>query len=146
MTSVLTGSAIPLSALLWGHALKAAGPVPIVGVAVDCVGDDAIGQSLCYAVKEKIRSSQGFELDSGAKDRILGLHLVSADDTLAGLPQGSVSVVALTVTLDLPSGTNVYWWSTPMVLGAFRVSDTADSIAAKLDFFREGLVSSASSK
>jgi hypothetical protein len=101
--------------------VQAAGPVEIVDVTVDCMGDDGIGQSLCYAVKEKIRSSRGFELVSDIPPPprgftnikrlapFLGLHLVSADDTLPGLPQGAVSVVALTVTLNLPSGTNAYW-------------------------------------
>jgi len=48
--------------VLAGGIARAAGPIKVIRVWMDCSGQDIIGGRLCSAVKEKIRASRGFEL------------------------------------------------------------------------------------
>ena len=70
-----------------------------INVYVTCDGSDSVGGHLCFAVKEEIITSVGFQLvdDMTAKTGI-GVHLVSVDASPAMLRKGVTSAVSVTFT------------------------------------------------
>ena len=77
--SVLAISAAFLT--YWTSVAYSAGPLKLIKVAVTCSGDDLPGQRVCFDLKEKIRTSAGFELvsvkEAEQSSRGFGVNLVS---------------------------------------------------------------------
>jgi hypothetical protein len=68
-------------------------------VYVSCDGSDSVGGHLCFAVKEEIITSVGFQLVDGMTAKTgIGVHLVSVDASPATLPKGVTSAVSVTFT------------------------------------------------
>lgn len=111
--------------------VRAAGKEKVLRVYVSCSGDDAIGGRVCYAVKEKLRASRGFELTSTTQVGGFCVHLVSIDDTPPGY-QNLASAIAETITGNTAAG-QLYLTTSVVIVGASRVQEIADSIVANLD-------------
>jgi hypothetical protein len=73
--------------------------VPTINVYVSCDGSDSVGGHLCFAVKEEIITSVGFQLvDNMTAKTGIGVHLVSVDASPAMLRKGVTSAVSVTFT------------------------------------------------
>jgi hypothetical protein len=68
-------------------------------VYVSCDGSDIVDSHLCFAVKEEIITSAGFQLVDGMTTETgIGVHLVSVDSGPATLRKGLTSAVSVTFT------------------------------------------------
>ena len=73
--------------------------VRTINVYVTCDGSDSVGGHLCFAVKEQVITSVGFQLVDGMTAKTgIGVHLVSVDASPATLPKGVTSAVSVTFT------------------------------------------------
>lgn len=141
------GHAIALASVGWYLMLilsfcrstQAAGPVKVLKVFVQCSTDDSIGSRLCFAIKEKIRASRGFELIEDSTVGACGIHLVSVD---AG-DNGADSAVSETYTVVSPKVApfEVLLTSSVRIVGSERVDHVAEATMAELeeatDFLRK---------
>jgi hypothetical protein len=82
------------------HSVSArATEVRTINVYVTCDGSDSVGGHLCFAVKEQIITSVGFQLVDGMTAKTgIGVHLVSVDAGPTTLPKGVTSAVSVTFT------------------------------------------------
>ena len=73
--------------------------VRTINVYVTCDGSDSVGGHLCFAVKEQVITSVGFQLVDGMTAKTgIGVHLVSVDASPTTLPKGVTSAVSVTFT------------------------------------------------
>jgi hypothetical protein len=73
--------------------------VRTINVYVSCDGSDIVDSHLCFAVKEEIITSAGFQLVDGMTTETgIGVHLVSVDSGPATLRKGLTSAVSVTFT------------------------------------------------
>jgi hypothetical protein len=108
--------------------------VKIVKVQLDSNGKDILGERLCFALKEKIRASRGFELVDAkeAQQSPTGftVHIISLD-TSEG--KGYRSWAAIAFTLPLQNTTELYQDLEVVDFGSTHVDDTADDVMADID-------------
>jgi hypothetical protein len=104
-----------------------------LNVYVTCDGSDIVGAHLCFAVKEGIITSVGFQLvdDRTAKTGI-AVHLVSVDGSPAKLPKGVTSAVSVTYTffggpIEYYSGAQVF------LVGSKKVGDIASAVLSAIE-------------
>lgn len=120
---------------------EAAGGAP-VGVVVGCTCDDIVGARFCFALKEKIRASAGYDLVGEGSRLAAGMRIV-CQDIEKGESAGRTSAVSITFTLTNKTSEE-YLSSAVFVIGAHRVNDMAASALAVLDQlidpFRERLM------
>jgi hypothetical protein len=89
--------------------------VRTINVYVTCDGSDSVGGHLCFAVKEQVITSVGFQLVDGMTAKTgIGVHLVSVDASLTTLPKGVTSAVSVTFTffggpIEFYDGAQVFW-------------------------------------
>lgn len=117
---------------------RAAGPVNIIKVVVSCRGEDSIGQRLCFAVKEKIRGSHGFELveeaQAEASNQGFGVHLISEDPANPNSPlTGSTSAVAIVFTVPRKQQIDGFVTAGIIMCGAKNVDEAASGILARIE-------------
>jgi hypothetical protein len=107
--------------------------VPKINVYVTCDGSDSVGGHLCFAVKEEIITSVGFQLvdDMMAKTGI-GVHLVSVDASPAMLRKGVTSAVSVTFTffggpIEYYDGAQVF------LVGSQKITQIASAIFSTVE-------------
>ena len=107
--------------------------VPKINVYVTCDGSDSVGGHLCFAVKEEIITSVGFQLvdDMMAKTGI-GVHLVSVDASPALLRKGVTSAVSVTFTffggpIEYYDGAQVF------LVGSQKITEIAAAIFSAVE-------------
>jgi hypothetical protein len=107
--------------------------VPKINVYVTCDGSDSVGGHLCFAVKEEIITSVGFQLvdDMTAKTGI-GVHLVSVDASPAMLRKGLTSAVSVTFTffggpIEYYDGAQVF------LVGSQKITEIASVIFSAVE-------------
>ena len=89
---------IVVAAATYGVSTRAT-EVRTINVYVTCDGSDSVGGHLCFAVKEQIITSVGFQLVDGMTAKTgIGVHLVSVDAGPTTLPKGVTSAVSVTFT------------------------------------------------
>ena len=115
--------------------LDAAGATHPIKVNVQCDGEDTIGERLCFAIKEKIRASKGFELvdvrQAESSPLGFGVHLLSLD---AGEEKGNMSAISVVFTLPQPTPRLDYYLTLRIMLcGLSRIDDQASAILADID-------------
>jgi hypothetical protein len=138
MLSAVTGYklwmlAVSGTVLLSSSVVRAAGNRPM-GIVISCDCGDIVGSRFCFALKEKIRASAGFKLQSeDDKDRwTAGAHVLCIDpdrDSATGLR----SVVAMTITTTAPLTAAFYLTTIIYVIGRDRVDDMASSALSDID-------------
>jgi hypothetical protein len=103
-----------------------------VNVYVTCDGSDVVGAHLCFAVKEGIITSAGFQLvDERTARTGIAVHLVSLDASPARLPKGVTSVVSVTYTFF--GGPIEYYDSAQVFLvGSKKVADIASAVLSAI--------------
>jgi hypothetical protein len=109
----------------------AAGPIEILKIQVDCSGDDSIGSQVCYAVKEKIRASEGFELIDTAKP-IPGTFRLSLV-TIETDSSDTASAISEVITGRDKDGDELYLEQYVSICGADRVDYIANGIIADIE-------------
>jgi hypothetical protein len=104
-----------------------------INVYVSCDGSDSVGGHLCFAVKEEIITSVGFQLvdDMTAKTGI-GVHLVSVDASPAMLRKGVTSAVSVTFTffggpIEYYDGAQVF------LVGSQKITEIASAIFSAVE-------------
>jgi hypothetical protein len=104
-----------------------------INVYVTCDGSDSVGGHLCFAVKEEIITSVGFQLvdDMTAKTGI-GVHLVSVDASPATLRKGLTSAVSVTFTffggpIEYYDGAQVF------LVGSKKITQIASAILSAVE-------------
>jgi hypothetical protein len=104
-----------------------------INVYVTCDGSDSVGGHLCFAVKEEIITSIGFQLvdDMTAKTGI-GVHLVSVDASPATLRKGLTSAVSVTFTffggpIEYYDGAQVF------LVGSQKITQIASAIFSAVE-------------
>jgi hypothetical protein len=121
--------------LLVSGTAQAAGPIKIVKVVVNCTSDDNVGSRICAALKEKVRSSKGFELvgeeEAQKSSRSFKVILVSESvDPDHPNVQSAISVVFTMPMLGQLDGFVNMWVG---VTGANKIDEQAATIMANLD-------------
>jgi hypothetical protein len=126
--------------LIYCRPALAAGAITLLKVSVTCSTDDSVGSRLCFAVKEKIRASRGFELvDDQTNGGTCVIHIVSVDTG----DNGNASAVATvyTVITSRPYPIEAYLTTVVHLIGTKRVEDIAEDVVADLeqdtDFLRK---------
>jgi hypothetical protein len=117
-----------------------------VSVYVAQSGDDAVGQSFTYAVREEIRRSAAYEI--GTEDRaVFTIDLVSVDLAYGDSPKGYGSAVAVSYSMrnSLPyqAGNPQTWLPlflslSVLTVGRDAISNQARYVVAGLDKQVEG--------
>jgi hypothetical protein len=104
-----------------------------INVYVTCDGSDSVGGHLCFAVKEEIITSVGFQLvdDMTAKTGI-GVHLVSVDASPGTLRKGLTSAVSVTFTffggpIEYYDGAQVF------LVGSKKITQIASAILSAVE-------------
>jgi hypothetical protein len=103
-----------------------------VNVYVTCDGSDIVGAHLCFAVKEQVITSVGFQLVDEMTARTgIGVHLVSVDASPASLPKGVTSAVCVTYTffggpIEYYNGAQVF------LVGSKKITDIASAVLSAL--------------
>ncbi len=114
----------------------AAGHIKVLKVVVECNGENSIGPRVCFALKEKIRASEGFELISTDSPGSFKVSLVSiqtdeSDEAIA---------ISEDITLRAVAGYDIQITHAVVICGTRAVDSVADGIIADLeqqsDFFR----------
>src|SRR6202011_3926324 len=99
-----------------------------LNVYVTCDGSDIVGAHLCFAVKEGIIISAGFQLVDDRTARTgIAVHLLSVDASPAKLPKGVTSAVSVAYTffggpIEFYSGAQVF------LVGSKKVGDIASAV------------------
>jgi hypothetical protein len=119
---------IVISLLCW--CAQAADSEP-VGVVVSCSCHDLVGSRFCFALKEKIRASAGYELVADSHRIAAGMHIICAD-TAVGEMVGYGSAVSITFTvIDKPG--EEYLDTGLVMVGSERVNAMVASTLADFD-------------
>jgi hypothetical protein len=118
-----------------------------ISVAVDHSGDDAVGARLAYAVREAVRGSHGYRLESA--DALFRIGIVTLNPDQGNSSNWTVASVVLTMRNDLPleKGNPQTWYpiylhSVVQTVGSSRITEQANSVLAKLDAAIEDLKAS----
>ena len=104
-----------------------------LNVYVTCDGSDIVGAHLCFAVKEGIITSAGFQLVDDRTARTgIAVHLVSVDGSPANLPKGMTSAISVTYTffggpIEYYSGAQVF------LVGSKKVGDIASAVLSAIE-------------
>ena len=126
---------IAVPELGWGQAKDR------IGVTVTLYGDDQVGQSFAYALKEEVRKSSQFRL-ADAKDALLSIELTSLDESTSDQGKGHSSAIAYAFTMynllpykkgDPQSWYRIYVGSGLLLCGSRSVDDLAKSVMARFD-------------
>lgn len=105
-----------------------------VKVVIEYGGNDLVGQSLYYIVKEELRKSTAFDLRDSPQDAFIKIRLHTSDSSTP--PAGHASAVAVIVTL-LPSDS--YLHDQVFFVGQNRVREVATLTVAGIDQYLEEL-------
>jgi len=105
-----------------------------VKVVLEYDGNDLVGQSLYYVVKEELRKSSGFDLKDSPQGAFIRIRLHTSDSSTP--PAGNPSAVAVIVTL-LPSDS--YLHDQVIFVGRNRIREVATLIVAGIDQYLEEL-------
>jgi hypothetical protein len=104
-----------------------------INVYVSCDGSDSVGGHLCFAVKEEIITSVGFQLVDGMTAKTgIGVHLVSVDASPATLRKGLTSAVSVTFTffggpIEYYDGAQVF------LVGSKKITQIASAIFSAVE-------------
>jgi hypothetical protein len=116
------------------HSVSArATEVRTINVYVTCDGSDSVGGHLCFAVKEQIITSVGFQLVDGMTAKTgIGVHLVSVDAGPTTLPKGVTSAVSVTFTffggpIEYYDGAQVF------LVGSKKITEIASVIFSAVE-------------
>jgi len=116
------------------HSVSArATEVRTINVYVTCDGSDSVGGHLCFAVKEQIITSVGFQLVDGMTAKTgIGVHLVSVDAGPTTLPKGVTSAVSVTFTffggpIEYYDGAQVF------LVGSKKITEIASDIFSAVE-------------
>lgn len=118
-------------------------------ISVSHSGEDVVGESMAYAVREELRKSQAFNV-APAKEALFDIQLISLDTDLAS-KSGASSAIAVTFTManllplnskDPQTWLSLHLQSSVVIVGRNRVDQQARSIVASLDAAIEDLKSS----
>ena len=107
--------------------------VRTINVYVTCDGSDSVGGHLCFAVKEQVITSVGFQLVDGMTAKTgIGVHLVSVDASPATLPKGVTSAVSVTFTffggpIEYYDGAQVF------LVGSKKITEIASDIFSAVE-------------
>ncbi len=101
-----------------------------VAVEASVEENDMVGNRLVYAVKEQLRKSQAFRLNSETDSATLILHIVTLDPDrpIDSAPHGVRSIASVVWTVKA-----MYWTHEVIVTGGNRVQDRAEDIVADTD-------------
>lgn len=112
-----------------------------IPVSVTHSGDDAIGRRFAYAVREEIRSSNGYRYESGPQ-AFLRVSLVTMDPDSVPGNAGSWSVATIVLTMrnlnqfeekNPQTWYAIYLTSSLYTIGQSRVESQAKSVMAMID-------------
>ena len=116
------------------HSVSArATEVRTINVYVTCDGSDSVGGHLCFAVKEQVITSVGFQLVDGMTAKTgIGVHLVSVDAGPTTLPKGVTSAVSVTFTffggpIEFYDGAQVF------LVGSKKITEIASVIFSAVE-------------
>jgi hypothetical protein len=107
--------------------------VRTINVYVTCDGSDSVGGHLCFAVKEQVITSVGFQLVDGMTAKTgIGVHLVSVDAGPTTLPKGVTSAVSVTFTffggpIEYYDGAQVF------LVGSKKITEIASDIFSAVE-------------
>jgi hypothetical protein len=107
--------------------------VRAINVYVTCDGSDSVGGHLCFAVKEQVITSVGFQLVDGMTAKTgIGVHLVSVDASPTTLPKGVTSAVSVTFTffggpIEFYDGAQVF------LVGSKKITEIASVIFSAVE-------------
>ncbi len=107
--------------------------VRAINVYVSCDGSDSVGSHLCFAVKEEIIISAGFQLVDGMTAKTgIGVHLVSVDASPVTLRKGLTSAVSVTFTffggpIEYYDGAQVF------LVGSKKITEIASAIFSAVE-------------
>jgi hypothetical protein len=91
--------------------------------------NDAVGGRLAFAIKERIRSSNGFSLASTKADAFFGIHLVTLENK-----SNNMTTYSIVFTAWQPeTGTWTYLNNIVGTCGSNRITDCADGLVADAD-------------
>jgi hypothetical protein len=124
---------ILLILLVWAVPCAAAKPAIYKVEVKDTVdGGDVQGAALVYALKEQIRSSAGFSLDSTGTRYVI--FITTFDPAVGGQAKGmSTSYAAAFCVYDAPTKVNLFLRLEVGTAGDLRVDAAAKSLLATLD-------------
>jgi hypothetical protein len=117
----------------FAHAPRALAADVRLNVYVTCDGSDIVGAHLCFAVKEGIITSAGFQLVEDRTARTgIAVHMVSVDASPAKLPKGVTSAVSETYTffggpIEYYSGAQVF------LVGSKKIGDIALALLSAIE-------------
>jgi hypothetical protein len=123
-----------------------------IAVSVSHSGSDPVGLQLAYSLKEAIRGSNGYRLESD-EDSLIQVHIVSIDPDDRNNLQGNSTAAAITLAMrnwiplkkgDPQTWLPIFLTSSIRICGANRVNSTASSILAEVDRALEDFRKSAS--
>jgi hypothetical protein len=104
-----------------------------LNVYVTCDSSDIVGAHLCFAVKEGIITSAGFQLVDGKTARTgIAVHLVSVDASPARLPKGVTSAVSVTYTF-FGGPIEYYRGAQVFLVGSKKVGDIASAVLSAIE-------------
>jgi hypothetical protein len=102
-------------------------------VYVTCDGSDSVGGHLCFAVKEQVITSVGFQLVDEMTARTgIGVHLVSVDASPTTLPKGVTSAVSLTFTF-FGGPIEYYYGAQVFLVGSKKITEIASIIFSAVE-------------
>jgi hypothetical protein len=116
---------------LWASIAKSADSTPPTKVYVECTSNDAIGGSLCYSIRQKIRSLDGYELSADGGEAKYFIHLVSLDVLPTG--QKDISSAVAVAYCEMSSGLELYKTIEVHLVGVNVIKRVAGQVANKLD-------------
>jgi hypothetical protein len=117
----------------FAHAPRALAADVRLNVYITCDGSDIVGAHLCFAVKEGIITSAGFQLVDDRTARTgIAVHLVSVDGSPANLPKGMTSAISVTYTffggpIEYYNGAQVF------LVGSKKVGDIASAVLSAIE-------------
>jgi hypothetical protein len=121
--------------LLWvglAGGAKASPPMPIY---IDSTSNDSVGQTLSYAIRERVRRSASMALAAQDRDAKIVLRIVTIDPDQGANSAQNMTVYSATITMwsahNFPL--EVYLNSRVGLCGAQRIEQCALRITAQLD-------------
>lgn len=101
-----------------------------IAVFVDHSGDDGVGTSFAYDLREQLRTSRGYRLVEIEPKAGIGIRMVSIDTSCDG--EGNQSAIAISMTADL-NGRSLFVTSWIYNVGRNRTQDTSKRLLADVD-------------
>jgi hypothetical protein len=129
-SAILAGGGIVVAATV----VTATPPKTVCAVYVNQDGNDAIGQRIALAVKERLTASPWFRVEENQAAAVFRIYMPTVGLELSGI-KGEASAVSVTFTLTRVSspGELEYLTSSVGVWGAARIKEAADSVVAGLE-------------